>query len=173
MFKPTCNVLEAITTRLFFSTFFLTLRCPSSVLVACLILRTFRVSLFILVASPRECQRQKCFDDCVPWRLFLYFCRGVEQQAGRGCCPRDTKGDETSPAIFTSLRRVGNEKSSGKSLLSHSILFSFFAVIGDQEFHQARHILQIVTEKFKIVFLYNCSSGVEWKVGQRNDSYII
>lgn len=28
------------------------------------------------LSRARESERQKCFDDCVPWRLFLYFCRG-------------------------------------------------------------------------------------------------
>lgn len=40
-----------------------------------------RFSLFIppdpsCRSRARESERQKCFDDCVPRRLFLYFCRG-------------------------------------------------------------------------------------------------
>lgn len=105
-----------------FSLFFLDPRPRPAVSVFLLPLCSAPTAPLSSSQSRCERQRQKCFDDCVPRRLFFYFCRGVEYQAGRGRCPRDTKGDETSPAIFTSLPS-GKRKKSGKSLLRHSTLF--------------------------------------------------
>lgn len=61
----------------------------------------------------RECQRQKCFDDCVPPRLFLYFCRGVEYRLGGAAAPETQRGMKLRPP-YLRLLPSGKRKNAWK-----------------------------------------------------------
>lgn len=81
---------------------------------------------FISLSMLRARERQKCFDDCMPRRLFLYFCRGGWNTRLGGAAPAAGahRGWNLARHIYVSLSRVGSGKKGNREIrrfASHSL----------------------------------------------------